>query len=438
MAPGFPGMNAARPGGAATPRPRVALVLPGGGARCAYQVGVLRAIADWLPPGRPLPFDILCGTSAGAINAAVLCSRAGDLRRAAADLDAVWGGFQSGQVFRTGAVDMLRSGLHLLFALVSGGWLLPMPGALLDNTPLRALLARQIDFPRLRAALAAGRPDTLAVVATSLGGGDSVTFVESSRPFEPWARSGRRGIAVTLDLEHLMASAAIPLLFTPVGIPGGHFGDGAMRQTQPLAPAVHLGADRILVIGVRRPPVSGAAGSRPNMAEMFGFMLDTLFMEGVQSDLEWLGRVNGLLAQLPPGLPPQGLRHVDALLLLPRRDPGELALTHAGAMPATLRSLLRILGARGRRGGQLLSYLLFEAPFTRELIRLGWEDASARRAELSAFLGLDPASGQEQRAETEQRGEADDVGHRGQDHAAGQRGVDPQPLQHQRDQHAGD
>jgi len=437
-------MNAARPGGAAPSRPRIALVLPGGGARGAYQVGVLSAIADWVPPGRPLPFDILCGTSAGAINAAVLCARADDLRRAAADLDAVWGGFHSGQVFRTGAVDMLRSGLHLLFALVSGGWLLPMPSALLDNTPLRALLDRHIDFVRLRAALAAGHPDTLAVVATSLGGGDSVTFVESSRPFEPWARAGRRGVAVTLDLEHLLASAAIPLLFTPVGIPGGHFGDGAMRQTQPLAPAIHLGADRVLVIGVRPPLTARAAGHRPNMAEMFGFMLDTLFMEGVQSDLEWLARVNALLAQLPPGPPPQGLRHVDALLLLPRRDPGELALAHAGAMPATLRSLLRILGARGRRGGQLLSFLLFEAPFTRELIRLGREDANARRAELSAFLGLADAAGQEtasdqeQRAEAEQRGEADDVGHRGQDHAAGQRRVDAQTLQHQRDQHAGD
>lgn len=437
--PGFPGLSGSRSDGNAPARPRIALVLSGGGARSAYQVGVLRAIAGWCPPGRPLPFQILCGTSAGAINAAVLCSRADDLQRAAADLDAVWGGFHVDQVFRAGPVDMLRSGLHLLFALLSGGWLLPMPNSLLDNAPLRALLARSIDFSRLRAALATGTPDSLAVVATSLGGGDSVTFVESSRPFAPWSRAGRRGVAVTLDLEHLMASAAIPLLFTPVGIPGGHFGDGAMRQTQPLAPAIHLGADRILVIGVRQPQESQAkAIQQPNMAEMFGFMLDTLFTEGLQSDLERLTRDNALLAQLRPGPVPFGMRHIEALLVLPRRDPGELALAHAAAMPATLRALLRILGARGQRGGRLLSFLLFESSFTRELIRQGEADATARRAEISAFLGLDCTSGQEQRAETEQRREADDVGHSRQDHAPGERRVDPQPLEHQRDQHARD
>lgn len=371
-------------------RPRVALVLPGGGARSAYQVGVLQAIAGWCPPGRPLPFSILCGTSAGAINAAVLAAHGGNVQRAAADLARVWGGFHVEQVFRAGAIDMLRSGLHLLFALVSGGWLLPMPRALLDNTPLSNLLAASVDFDALRRALEAGNPAAIAITATSVTSGDSVTFVGTSRPFTPWDRAGRRGVAVELGVDHLMASSAIPLLFPAVAMGESHYGDGAMRQSTPLAPAIHLGADRILVIGVRRPARAPAvAGPAPNMAEQFGFMLDSLFMEGLQADLERLARINTLLARLPPGSDPLGLRHVETMLVLPQRDPSGIALAHRMAMPGTLRALLRILGATGVRGGRLLSYLMFESAYTREMIRLGERDAAARRAEISAFLGLE-------------------------------------------------
>ena len=371
-------------------RPRVALVLPGGGARSAYQVGVLQAIAGWCPPGRPLPFPILCGTSAGAINAAVLAAHGGNVQRAAADLARVWGGFHIEQVFRAGAIDMLRSGLHLLLALVSGGWLLPMPRALFDNTPLRELLAASVDFDALQRALEDGVPDSIAITATSVTRGDSVTFVATSRPFTPWERAGRRGVAAQLGVDHLMASSAIPLLFPAVAMGEGHYGDGAMRQSTPLAPAIHLGADRILVIGVRQLARAPAvAGPAPNMAEQFGFMLDSLFMEGLQADLERLARINTLLARLPPGPAPLGLRQVETLLVLPQRDPSEIALAHRMAMPGTLRALLRILGATGVRGGRLLSYLMFESRYTQEMIRLGDRDATARRAEISAFLGLE-------------------------------------------------
>ncbi|HEY5558572.1 MAG TPA: patatin-like phospholipase family protein [Steroidobacteraceae bacterium] len=375
-------------------RPRIALVLPGGGARSAYQVGVLQAIAGWCPPDRPLPFSILCGTSAGAINAAVLGAHGGNVQRAAADLARVWGGFHIEQVFRAGAIEMLRSGLHLLLALVSGGWLLPLPRALFDNAPLRKLLSASVDFAALRRALAAGMPDSIAITATSVTRGDSVTFVETSRTFAPWDRAGRRGVATKLGVDHLMASSAIPLLFPAVAMGEEHFGDGAMRQSTPLAPAIHLGADRILVIGVRqagRAPVN--AGPAPNMAEQFGFMLDSLFMEGLQADLERLARVNSLLGHLPPGPAPLGLRRVETLLVLPQRDPGEIALAHRMAMPGTLRALLRILGATSVRGGRLLSYLMFESLYTREMIRLGERDAAARRAAISAFLGLECEAG---------------------------------------------
>jgi NTE family protein len=375
--------------------PRIALVLTGGGARSAWQVGVLREIARWYPPGSTLPFQVVCGTSAGAINAAVLAAGAADFGRASAALARVWGGFRIGQVFRAGTTDMLRSGLQLLLALVSGGWLLPMPRSLLDNSPLRALLGREVDFAALSRSVAAGRPEAVAVTATSLTGGVSVTFVESSRPFTPWDRAARRGTAANLGVDHLMASAAIPLLFAPVAMEGAHYGDGALRQLTPLAPAIHLGADRILVIGARHPGAANAAPApAPNMAEQFGFMLDSLFAESLQADLERLLRVNSLLAGRQPGPAPFGMRHVDTLVLQPGRDPGEAALVHRHAMPGSLRALLRILGARGARGGRLLSYLLFEGDYTRELIAAGEREAGRRRAEISDFLGLDRAPGQ--------------------------------------------
>jgi NTE family protein len=374
--------------------PRIALVLPGGGARSAWQVGVLKAIAGWYPAGAALPFPVLCGTSAGAINATVLGAQAGDFGRGAAELARVWGGFRVGQVYCAGTLDMLRSGLHLALALVSGGWLLPVPRALLDNTPLRTLLARNIDFTRLRRSIAAGSPDSLAISATSITRGESVAFVETSRPFAGWDRAGRRGARATIGLDHLMASSAVPFLFPPVAMEGAHYSDGALRQAAPLAPAIHLGAERILVIGVRHPGAPRAlSGPPPNMAEQFGFMLDALFTEGMQADLERLDRINTLLAHARPGPAPRGMRHVDTLLLQPEQDPSEAALAHQGAMPTALRSLLRVLGARGARGGKLLSFLLFESAYTRALIEAGERDANRRRPEISAFLGLDAAYG---------------------------------------------
>jgi NTE family protein len=374
--------------------PRIALMLPGGGARSAWQVGVLKAIAGWYPAGAMLPFPVVCGTSAGAINAAVLAEHGDSFARAAAELARVWGGFRVGDVYRAGTIDMLRSGLHLVLALATGGWLLPVPRALLDNSPLRTLLARNIDFARLRGAIAGGRPDSLAISATSLTRGESVTFVESSRPFAPWERAGRRGVAASIGLDHLMASSAVPFLFPPVVMSGAHYSDGALRQATPLAPAIHLGAERILVIGVRhadRPRI--AAGPPPNMAEQFGLMLDALFMEGLQADLERLNRINSMLDHARPGPAPLGMRRIETLLLQPEEDPAETALAHQAVVPATLRSLLRVLGARHARGSRLLSFLLFESPFTQALIDAGERCANRRRAELSAFLGLDAAYG---------------------------------------------
>lgn len=380
--------------------PRIALVLLGGGARSAYQVGVLKAIAQWCPPGQPLPFRLLCGTSAGAVIAAVLAGHAARFHGGVAALERVWRNFHVGQIFRDDRASMLRSGLHLLLSLASGGWLLPPPRSLLDNAPLRSLIEWSVNLARIRQALEAGTIDALAVTATRLPHGESVSFVQSAQPLQGWQRSGRCGIPVELTHDHLAASAAIPFLFPAVHMAGAWYGDGAMRQVTPLSTAVRLGAERVLVIGVREPgrrPMAGSLATAPSLGQMFGFMLDTLFMETLQADVERLQRINALLDHAAAAERPLGLRHVETLMVLPRADLSNEASRYVHEMPRTARALLRVMGAANPAGGQLASYLLFERGYTRRLMQLGLEDATARRSEIGALLGLGPASDQEQR-----------------------------------------
>jgi NTE family protein len=393
-------------------------VLPGGGARSAYQVGALKALAQLLPSDARSPFPVVCGTSAGAILAAVLAGNSLRFRQGTLALERVWRNFHIEQVFRADTVSMLRSGLHLMLALASGGWLLPAPRALFDSTPLRRLLEWSVDTARVHQALDAGALEALVINAASYSSGRSVAFIQSARPVQPASAASREFRPMELSLDHLMASAAIPFLFAPVDIAAEPFGDGAMRQVVPLSAAARLGAERLLIISVRSeaapaPAVRGA----PAFGEMFGFMLDALFQDGLSADLEHLNRVNRLLAELPAGTHPDGLRHIEPLVLQPRASLAGLAAQHAHELPRTIRPLLRMMGARDRGGDRLLSYLLFEAGYTRALIRLGYEETLARREELIRFLGI--ASDEEESAEPEQRGEADTVGDGRQDHAPG-------------------
>ena len=387
------------PAGAA----RLGLVLPGGGARAAYQVGVLKGIAELVPRDVPVPFRVISGTSAGAIIAAIVAAHAAHFRTGIASIERFWRNFHVEQVYRADAVTMLRGGIHWLLALVSGGLLVPPPRSLFDNRPLRELLERHVNFARVRQHLEHGHLDALAINASAYRTALSIAFYACARGSAPWQHTWRLGQPAELGLDHLMASAAVPILFPPVYMGGEYYGDGAMRQLAPLSPAINLGADRLLVIGVR--PSDGApdphapldtaipgrhtrAGPAPSFGQIFGFMLDTLFMDGMQLDLERLHRDNLLIAAA--GGAAGALRRIETVSITPRIDFGPIAERHVGSVPRALRILLRTIGAANPEGRTLLSYLLFEGSYTRELIALGLEDVRQRREELQEFMRSEP------------------------------------------------
>jgi len=400
--------------------PRVGLVLPGGGARAAYQVGVLRAIADLLPARSANPFPVVTGTSAGAVNATAIAVHADRFRVAIGNLERVWRNFQVGQVFRADSGTVIRSGMHWALAMMSGGWLLPPPRSLFDNSPLRELLRGQFDFAGIRRSIDAGHLDAIAMSAAGYTTGRSVSFYDSKPGCDPWSRTRRTGEPTDLSLDHVMASVAVPFLFPPVSLGDEYYGDGAMREANPFSAAIHLGAQRLLVIGTRnenrpQPPLPPIC---PTFGQIFGYMLDALFSDGLYADLERLTQINQIVDRVGAlqgvGENNVHLRRIDIMVIMPSRDLSEIARHHTGSLPRALRTLLRTMGALNAGGGQLMSYLMFQDSYTRELIALGYQDAMKRSDDLLSFLGgftVDRTGAtqimrrfdlrQEQRAETE-------------------------------------
>jgi NTE family protein len=362
--------------------PLLGLVLTGGGARAAYQVGVLKGIAELLDRRARNPFPVVTGTSAGAVSAIAIASDPAHFRHAVYVIEKVWREFRVHHVIKADLASVLRSGLHWILALLSGGWLVHPPRSLFDNTPLWELLRKNLDFDGIPRGMYKQHLQAVGICATSYSESDSVTFYACAGPIEPWTRAARKGARVQLTLEHLMASLSIPFLFRPIFLHQQYFGDGAMRQTSPLSPAIHLGANRLLVIGVGDAAAAGLGmpktRTEPTFGQMFGFMLDSLFMDQLHSDLE---RLSGFNEQ-------PDTQRIETLVLTPSRDLGEIARRYRSELPPSIRALMRAMGASAgsTSAATLLSYLLFERGYTRELIALGLADARARAEEIRAFL----------------------------------------------------
>jgi NTE family protein len=375
-------------------RPKVGLIMTGGGARAAYQVGVLRALTELLPDDAQSPFPIICGTSAGAINAAVLAMDAPDFRRGVRRLMMVWKNFRVHHVYRADPWGAFGNSARWIYTALTGGVFSRRPVSLLDNTPLAELLGRYLDFSAIQRVIDAGHLDAFSVTCSGYTSGQSVTFFQGRPGLQPWARARRVGVPMPITLDHLLASSALPFIFPPVHINREYFGDGSMRQIAPVSPALHLGADRLLVIGVGREvekrPERVGSETHPSLAQIAGHALNSIFLDGLEVDLERLQRINRTIQMIPAETLQSSqypLHHVDFRVIAPSEEPERIATAHADELPHAIRTLLFMVGGLRRSGANLLSYLLFERSYCRALIRLGYQDTITRKDDLTAFLG---------------------------------------------------
>ncbi|MGS1009761.1 patatin-like phospholipase family protein [Achromobacter anxifer] len=395
------------PPGPACPRTPTGLVLTGGGARAAYQVGVLSAIMELLDPDWHSrfqnPFDIICGTSAGAINAAALACRADRPHLGVRRIRRLWSSLNTDMIYRADAPGLIRTGVRWL-GLLSLGWMYSgltrkRPHSLLDNSPMQALLERVLDFPHLRTNLETGALSALAITASGYTSGEHLTFYQAHTPIEPWHRYLRLALPTPIGIDHLMASSAIPFVFparqVQVHGKGEWCGDGSMRQLAPISPAIHLGAHRVLVIGTgfrdeTHPENREDSPPYPSLAQVGGHALASIFLDGLSADVERLERINFLMDQSSGEGTHGHARRIDVLTITPSQSLDVMALEHLQDMPAQARALFRVLGVSSDPdrpgGGSLMSYLLFESSYTKRLIELGYADTMQRNDEVIAFF----------------------------------------------------
>jgi NTE family protein len=378
-----PAQAAARPG-------RAGLVLTGGGARAAYQVGVLKAVRELLDAPQANPFPIVCGTSAGAVNATSLAAQADDFSAAVDNLVQAWETMRCERIYRTDVAHIMGSGARWLASMM----LLTRrnPISLLDNSPLRETIDRLLRFERIQANIDAGALYAVCVTASGYTSGQSVSFYQGGAGVEGWERRQRIGAAVTLKVEYLLASAALPFIFPAVKVHREYFGDGSMRQIAPVSPALHLGADRVFIVGTGRQgdDLARARSSvYPSLAQIAGHALNSIFLDTLMVDLERLERINRTLSVVPPETRASGkiaLRPVKVLFLSPSQSIERVAARFLHELPRTVRFILRPTGALSRSGSNLASYLLFEEGFCRALIDLGYQDTMARSDDVRTFF----------------------------------------------------
>ena len=369
---------------------KIGLVLPGGGARAAYQVGVLKAISELISDSNP--FSIISGTSAGAINASLLASRSQSLKEAVEVLSGVWCNFKTNKVYRTETTVMLKSIFQWLLTVSSGGVLAKNPKSLLDNSPLRQLLEDTINLEGIKNNIDKGNLDAFAITAASYSSKKSVTFFQSEEDDIDWERFLRVGVKTDILIDHLMASIALPLIFPAVKINNEYLGDGAMRQATPLSPAIRLGAEKLLIINTdSKSPNNQLTDNQiyPSIGEVGGYMLDALFTGGLLSDLERLDRINQIIENSGNNsvqTSNKKMKHLDYCVISPSKDIKKIAKEHYKDVPYSVKLLMKGLGLKNREESELLSFLLFESSFTSSLIQLGFEDGMTNQSEIKAIV----------------------------------------------------
>lgn len=376
----------------------IALVLSGGGARAAYQVGVLLGIAQLLPAARTNPFPIICGTSAGAINAAALASGAGDFRSTVHQLAHVWKHLHTEDVYDASLLYFLKTFLHFGVAILSAGRAWHNPRSILDNKRLRHLLARVMELGDIQSSLDQGFLSSVALTASCYTTGGSVTFFQAQPSVAEWQRYQRVGVRETLSVDHLLATSSIPLLFPAVRLGNRYYCDGAVRQLSPLSPALHLGGQKLFIVGLAPAPRypagldSPPASVYPSPAQVFGHLLNSVFLDSMALDTERLIRVNHTvsLLQNQRALARQTtLKQIEFFMLNPSQSLESIALKHLSAFPPVLRFLLSGTGGTHGRGAVLATYLLFEPGYIRELITLGLHDTLQQKEQIKQFLAFE-------------------------------------------------
>ena len=375
---------------------KTALILSGGGARAAYQVGVLQAIAEILPDDCENPFPIICGTSAGAINAVALAAHQGNFKSAVSSLAHMWKTLDIGQVYLHGWTDIFKGLAYLGLSLFNEGMGRRKPLSLLDNGPLWNLLGSKIQFENIAHSIDSGKLLAVSISAMGYTSGHSVSFFQGHPDLKGWSRHRRSGVASELRLEHLLASSAIPTIFPAVRINREYFGDGALRQLAPISPALHLGADSLFVVGVSGNRSAARANRRvphrhsPSMGQIIGHLFNSAFVDALESDLEHMQRMNELLELIPDEVREREgiiLRPVKNMAISPSYPIDGIAGRNVRYLPKSLRFFMRATGSTAKGGGATAaSYLLFSNEFITELIELGCADTLAQADNIRAFF----------------------------------------------------